>query len=350
MRQRPIWLENGRVYLIDQTVLPGRHETLEMTTPERMWQAIKRLEVRGAPAIGIAALLGVWLAVRDLGSGARADATRSAAMAAADYLATARPTAVNLFWALERAKSFFAHLPEDGTWAQAYQSFCQSVINEDDAACREIGRLGAELLPDGSRILTHCNAGALATAGWGTATAPVYYAREVLGRNIAVYADETRPLLQGARLTAWELAQAGVDVTLICDNMAGTVMARGFIDAVIVGTDRVAANGDFANKIGTYGVAVLAREHGIPFYVAAPTSSIDHDCPSGGAIPIEERDPAEVTGFGGRTVAPLEGVKVFNPAFDVTPARYVTAFLTEKGVVRAPFAEGLAALRTGETT
>jgi methylthioribose-1-phosphate isomerase len=252
---------------------------------------------------------------------------------------------VNLFWAVEKAKAFFRGVGEGNGWRQDYLAFCQAAIDEDDAACREIGRLGADLLADGSCILTHCNAGALATSGWGTATAPVYYAKEVQGRSISVFADETRPLLQGARLTAWELAKAGIDVTLICDNMAATVMARGLINAVIVGTDRVAANGDFANKIGTYGVAVLAKEHGIPFYVAAPTSSIDYECPTGEGIPIEERDPSEVTGFGGTQVAPLEGVKVFNPAFDVTPHRYVTAILTEKGVVRAPFAEGLAKIR-----
>jgi methylthioribose-1-phosphate isomerase len=310
-----------------------------------MWQSIKRLEVRGAPAIGIAALLGVWLALRPLKESASPEILRQTGLEAADYLATSRPTAVNLFWALDRARHFLRTSSLTGSWAREYLALCQSVIDDDDAACREIGRLGAELLADGSSILTHCNAGALATAGWGTATAPVYYAKEVLGRNISVYADETRPLLQGARLTAWELAQAGIQVTLICDNMAATVMARGLVQAVIVGTDRVAANGDFANKIGTYGVAVLAKEHGIPFYVAAPTSSIDHGCPDGASIPIEERDPAEVTGFGGTIVAPREGISVFNPAFDVTPARYVTAYLTEKGVVRTPFGEGLAALR-----
>jgi methylthioribose-1-phosphate isomerase len=345
MRQRPIWIDGERVHLINQTVLPGTFEVVEITTPERMWQAIKRLEVRGAPAIGIAALLGLWLGLRHLPRDASASLIQETAQPVADYLATSRPTAVNLFWALERAKAFLATIHTSSDWRTDYLRFCQQVIDADDAACREIGRHGAELLPDGSTILTHCNAGALATAGWGTATAPVYYAREVLGRKIAVYADETRPLLQGARLTAWELAQAGVDVTLICDNMAATVMARGLIDAVIVGTDRVAANGDFANKIGTYGLAVLAREHGIPFYVAAPTSSIDYQCPEGSAIPIEERDPSEVTAFAGSTVAPLQGVKVFNPAFDVTPAKFVTAFLTEKGVIRPPFTEGLARTR-----
>jgi methylthioribose-1-phosphate isomerase len=299
--------------------------------------------VRGAPAIGIAAAFGVYLGVREAGPGGAPGAVSAALDRVIAYLATSRPTAVNLFWALDRVKRVAGAADARGgasALKQALLAEAIALIDEDNAVCRAIGAHGAALVADGDTILTHCNAGGLATAQWGTALAIVYVAAEQ-GKRVSVYADETRPLLQGARLTAWELQQAGVPVTLITDNMAATVMAQGRVNAVIVGTDRVAANGDFANKIGTLGVAILAREFGIPLYVAAPLSSVDLSVASGAEIPIEERKPEEVSlGFGKRT-AP-EGVAIYNPAFDVTPARYVTAFITERGVVRAPFKEGLA--------
>jgi methylthioribose-1-phosphate isomerase len=262
----------------------------------------------------------------------------------ADYLATSRPTAVNLFWALDRMKRRAAELAADGRWTvpEAKQALLREALaiqSEDEETCRLIGVHALSLFEDGMSVLTHCNAGGLATAKYGTALAPFYLAKEQ-GIELKVFADETRPVLQGARLTAFELQQAGVDVTLICDNMAGMVMQKGWVQAVIVGTDRVAANGDVANKIGTYSVAVLAKAHGIPFYVACPLSTIDLTTPTGAEIPIEERHEDEVTqGFGKRT-AP-DGVKVYNPAFDVTPNEYVTAIITEKGIVRAPFSENL---------
>ncbi|MCL5994753.1 MAG: S-methyl-5-thioribose-1-phosphate isomerase [Chloroflexi bacterium] len=332
---------DGAARLIDQTLLPTELKYLDVTDVETMWEAIKVLRVRGAPAIGIAAAFGLYLAVRNSHT---VDTTNFKAEVdkAAAYLASSRPTAVNLFWALKRIQRLV-----DTNAGQPVPSIKEmmlaeaiAMIDEDNAVCRAIGEYGATLLVGQAdslpyRILTHCNAGGLATAQWGTALAPVYVAAEQ-GRHIHVYADETRPLLQGARLTAWELQQAGIPVTLITDNMAATVMSQGKVNAVIVGTDRVASNGDVANKIGTFGVAILAKEFGIPFYVAAPTSSIDMSLASGDLIPIEERKPEEVTeGFGKRT-APT-GVDVYNPAFDVTPHRYVTALITEKGIVRPPF-------------
>ena len=340
---------DGAARLIDQTLLPTELKYLDVTDVETMWDAIKALRIRGAPAIGIAAAFGVYLAVRDSPAGDyttfRAEVDR-----AAQYLAGSRPTAVNLFWALKRIQDLVAARATEPVPALKQRILDEALrmIDEDNAVCRAIGEHGLELLIEqggGSpprAILTHCNAGGLATAQRGTALAPVYVAAE-RGISIHVYADETRPLLQGARITAWELQQAGLPVTLITDNMAATVMAQGRIDAVIVVTDRVAANGDVANKIGTLGVAILAREFGAPFYVAAPTSSIDMSLASGELIPIEERKPEEVTeGFGRRTAPP--GVRVYNPAFDVTPNRYVTALITEKGVLRPPYGETLKAL------
>lgn len=326
--------------LVDQTLLPNELKYLDVIDIETMWEAIKVLRVRGAPAIGIAAAFGVYLGVR------ASPATQYAAFkadvdGAVSYLNTSRPTAVNLSWATRRIQKLVEANPGLAVPDLKARVLVEAInmVAEDNRVCKAIGELGAALINDGDSWLTHCNAGGLATAQWGTATAPFYVAIGQ-GKRLHVYADETRPLLQGARLTAWELQQVGVPVTLITDNMAATVMNQGRVQGVIVGTDRVAANGDVANKIGTLGVAILAKEFGVPFYVAAPTSSIDMSLASGDLIPIEERKAEEVTeGFGKRT-AP-HGIHVYNPAFDVTPHRYVTALITEKGIVRAPFDQGL---------
>ena len=334
------WVD-GRIHLIDQTLLPNEFKQIYCDDVESVWEAIKSLRVRGAPAIGIAgalgAVLGIW----------KSKATNYPDFAAelkkvTDYLATSRPTAVNLFWALKRIEQT-AEKHKDLEIEQlkgVLLDEAQNIIEEDRARCRAIGQHGLNLLRNGDTILTHCNAGGLATSDYGTALAVMFSAHES-GKNISVYADETRPLLQGARLTAWELMQAGIDVTLICDNMAAQVMKEGKIQCVIVGADRIAANGDTANKIGTYNVAILAKAHDLPFYVAAPTSTLDLSLKTGDLIPIEQRAPEEVTkGFGSRT-AP-EGVKVYSPAFDVTPAHLITAIITEKGIVRPPYEESLA--------
>jgi methylthioribose-1-phosphate isomerase len=273
----------------------------------------------------------------------------AAVQEAAGYLASSRPTAVNLFWALKRVQQAVAAAATDDVAAlkELVLKEALAIRDEDEAMCRAIGEHGAALLNDAAAVLTHCNAGTLATARYGTALAPVY-TLAARGKVLKVFADETRPLLQGARLTAWELHQAGIPVTLITDNMAATVMARGWVQAVTVGADRITANGDVANKIGTYGVAILAREHGIPFYVAAPASTFDLSLASGDQIPIEERDPAEVSHFGLRPIAP-EGISIFNPAFDVTPYRYVTAIITEKGVIRPPYKQNIARALSGES-
>lgn len=346
------WLQSVRwnsledhLDLLDQRLLPDEIVYLKLTTSEQVWDAIKQLAVRGAPAIGIAAAFGVYLGIRSF-AGSREELL-SEVLRQCDYLATSRPTAVNLFWALDRMRARAQTLlgpsaadttaPEEAK--QALLDEARTIQAEDEETCRLIGEHALTLFEDGMGVLTHCNAGGLATARYGTATAPMYLAKEK-GMSLKVFADETRPVLQGARLTAFELQQAGIDVTLICDNMAGAVMSKGWIQAVIVGTDRVAANGDVANKIGTYSVAVLAKAHGIPFYVACPMSTIDLNTPTGADIPIEERHEDEITqGFGKRT-AP-QGVKVFNPAFDVTPNEYVTAIITEKGIIRAPYSENL---------
>ncbi|GIQ69895.1 S-methyl-5-thioribose-1-phosphate isomerase [Xylanibacillus composti] len=328
--------------MLDQRLLPEEIVYLQLRTPEEVWEGIRHLKVRGAPAIGISAAFGVYLAIQH----ARGNTAelREAVEKACSYLATSRPTAVNLFWALDRMKGKAASLAQDaGLEAESFkQAMLQEAIQiqaEDEETCRLIGEHALTLFKDGMGVLTHCNAGGLATAKYGTALAPFYLAQEK-GMPLKVFADETRPVLQGARLTAFELQQAGVDVTLICDNMAGMVMSKGWIQAVIVGTDRVAANGDVANKIGTYSVAVLAKAHGIPFYVACPMSTIDLNTPTGKEIPIEERHEDEITvGFGKRT-APV-GVKVYNPAFDVTPHEYVTAIITEKGIVYPSYQENL---------
>lgn len=315
------WIGNentGHLRLLDQTVLPTEETYLDCRTVQDVWDAIKRLSVRGAPAIGIAAAYGCVI-------GAQNDAFE----AAADHLATSRPTAVNLFWAIDRMKRVEPRTP-DALLAEA-----RTIHEEDRAMCRAIGQNALPLIErldaDRRGVLTHCNAGALATGGIGTATAPMYVAQET-GVAFQVFADETRPLLQGARLTAFELAAAGIDVTLICDDMAAQVMREGRIGMVITGADRIAGNGDAANKIGTYNLAVLARHHGIPFYVAAPSSTFDLSIDSGDAIPIEQRAAEEITeGFGRRT-APAD-VKTYSPAFDVTPHDLIDAIVTERGII-----------------
>ncbi len=331
----------GCIRILDQTRLPETACFLDIRDLPSLWDAIKTLQVRGAPAIGVAAAMGLVLAVQDDQGGAAG--LLAALHRAADYLATSRPTAVNLFWALARmrqAAQLAAGLPP-AAFKDRMLDEAGRIRDDDLKMCRAIGRHGAALLRDGQTILTHCNAGGLATSGYGTALAPVYIAREQ-GKNIRVYADETRPLLQGARLTAWELMRAGVDVTLICDNTAAQVMREGRIDAVLVGADRIAANGDCANKIGTYGVAVLAQAHKVPFYVLAPSTTFDGDAPNGAAIPIEERGAEEITqGFGRRT-APA-GIKVYAPAFDVTPAELITGIICEHGLIKAPFPQPLLA-------
>lgn len=338
MRVKPIFEENGRVSLIDQTKLPGAEVLVEITTVQRMWEAIRRLEVRGAPAIGLAAAFGVWLAVRGTGFPDHASFVKAVEEAGA-YLNTSRPTAVNLSWATAR---MLRAARSPSCTADALLEEARRMLREDAAACRAIGEQGAPLLGICSTVLTHCNAGALATSEYGTALAPIYVLAE-RGRRLHVYSDETRPLLQGSRLTAWELARAGISVTTICDNMAGSLMGKGEIDAVIVGADRIAANGDFANKIGTYSLAVLAQYHGIPFYTAAPFSTVDFAIKSGTEIPIEERDGDEVRCLGGVYTAPRD-VPVYNPAFDVTRHELVTAIITERGVASPPFDQTLRAL------
>lgn len=331
----------GFVKMIEQTKLPMEYNFVDVRTIEDMWHRIKILDVRGAPAIGIAAAMGVVLGVQDF-KGSRADFDKEL-VRVTDYLASSRPTAVNLFWALDRMKkrcSDNADLDSDAMIRKLYEE-ALLVLDEDKKICRSMGKHGQTLMKDGQTALTHCNAGGLATGDYGTALA-VFFAAKEAGKTIHVFADETRPLLQGARLTTWELMQDGIDVTLICDNMAGHVMKEGKIDMVFVGSDRIAANGDAANKIGTYSVSVLAKEHNIPFYVVAPFSTFDMTLEHGGLIPIEERDPVEVTeGFGSRT-AP-EGVKVYSPAFDVTPCAHIAGIVTEFGVIENPNTEAVRA-------
>ncbi len=336
----------GRIRMVDQTRLPNELVYLETRDLNEIWTAIKTLQVRGAPAIGIAAAMGVIAAVQDYVA-ETGRALLAEVMRAVDYLATSRPTAVNLFWALARMQAL-AERESGCDPATLKDLLAREALNiwaEDRAMCRAIGKHGAALLKDGQTVLTHCNAGGLCAAQYGTALAPIYMACEQ-GKHIRVYADETRPLLQGARLTAWELMQAGIEVVLICDSMAAQVMKEGRIQMVMVGADRIAANGDSANKIGTYGVAVLAQAHAIPFYVLAPTSTFDLSLASGDSIPIEERGAEEITqGFGRRT-AP-EQVKVYAPAFDVTPARLITGIICEKGILAPPFGPALEqAMRT----
>lgn len=331
------WQER-KLTIIDQTLLPNAVKYIELTTVADVWEAIKVLRVRGAPAIGISAAYGVVVAA--LNANHKTDIQK-----AIDYLATSRPTAVNLFYALGRMKGVLdAAAPNLSHEAlvKLLEAEANRIFEEDVAMCRAIGEHGATLLAQDCGILTHCNAGGLATSGYGTALAPMYIAQEQ-GLSFKVYADETRPLLQGARLTAWELSQAGIDVTLVCDNMAAQIMRAGLVDLIIVGADRIAANGDTANKIGTYAVATLAKAHNIPFYVAAPSSTFDLETPDGDAIPIEQRDAAEVCHVQESSIAP-EGIAVYNPAFDVTPAELIAGFITDRGILTPPYATSIAGI------
>lgn len=339
---------SGFVRLIDQTRLPTEYTRIDCRDVSSVWEAIRVLRVRGAPAIGIAAGYGAVLGgQRPLqGGGASAD-VMAGVRAGSAHLRTSRPTAVNLFWALDRIDRVLeqASALASDALLERVLSEAHAIAREDRQMCRQIGAFGAELAPRGAGVLTHCNAGGLATADYGTALAVIFSAHEQ-GKAIHVYADETRPLLQGARLTAWELQRRGVPVTLICDNMAAQVMKEGKVQMVVVGADRIAANGDTANKIGTYGVALLARAHGIPFYVAAPSSTFDLALADGSAIPIEQRDPSEITAGFGRRTAP-EGIDVYNPAFDVTPAALIDGIITERGVIR-PVSESNIRAQLGE--
>jgi methylthioribose-1-phosphate isomerase len=335
-----IWWENGELFLLDQTQLPLAIVGERQETIEQVSDSIKALKVRGAPAIGVAGAYGLLVGIkadREL----PVDDFMARVESQAAWLGEARPTAVNLKWGLKRMVDF-AKKQSYSSSRELYTLLVEEAKHihmEDRELCRMIGVHGAELIKPGIGILTHCNAGSLATSEFGTATSPMYVAHQ---NNVPfrVYADETRPLLQGARLTSWELQQAGIDVTLITDNMAAHIMSQGLIDIVITGTDRTAANGDVANKIGTMGVAILAKHFGIPFYVALPYSTIDFNMPEGAGIPIEERDPEEVTNFGARRTAP-ENIKVRSPAFDVTPNELVTGLITERGIIRPPFKENL---------
>ncbi|HEX4945827.1 MAG TPA: S-methyl-5-thioribose-1-phosphate isomerase [Blastocatellia bacterium] len=342
------WTDEG-VVMIDQRLLPTEETYPVFKTYEEVAAAIKDMVVRGAPAIGVAAAMGVALGARNIGTNDAAQFDQQF-QTICDVLAGTRPTAVNLFWAIERMRTLYDKLKAEGL---PLAEICLRLTDEakrmheeDVAINKAMGANGAELIPDGATVLTHCNAGALATAGYGTALG-VIRAAVGTGKNVAVYADETRPFLQGARLTAWELHKDNIPVTLITDNMAGHFMKAGKLDCVIVGADRIAANGDVANKIGTYSVAVLAKENDIPFYVAAPISTIDLNTKTGDDIPIEQRPETEVTHVKGAQLSP-EGITIANPAFDVTPNRYVTAIITERGVARAPYVESLQKLVRGE--
>jgi len=335
------WKDDA-VVMIDQRKLPASEVYVTCKTANEVAKAIKTMVIRGAPAIGVAAAMGIAVGMtRSRATGTKQFTTEF--QKTCELMAGTRPTAVNLFWAIERMKKAFAAAAQDGQSVDEIKrrlvAEARAIHDEDVQSCRTMGAYGATLVPSSARILTHCNAGALATAGYGTALGVIRAAAEQ-GKTIAVLADETRPFLQGARLTAWELVRDGIDTTVITDNMAGAMMRLGQVDLVVVGADRIAANGDVANKIGTYSVAVLAKEHGIPFYVAAPLSTVDLHTPDGSRIPIEERNEREVTHVGANRLTP-EGARIRNPAFDVTPSQYVTAIITERGIARAPFHESL---------
>ena len=333
------------IVMIDQRKLPGTEVYVSCRTATEVAKAIKTMVIRGAPAIGVAAAMGIALGMkRSKATGTKAFATEF--QKTGELMAATRPTAVNLFWAIDRMKDAFADAAQSGCSVeeikQRLEVTARRIHDDDVASCRAMGAHGATLVPQGARILTHCNAGALATAGYGTALGVIRAAAEQ-GKGITVLADETRPFLQGARLTAWELVRDHIDTTVITDNMAGSMMRLGHVDLVVVGADRIAANGDVANKVGTYPVAVLAKEHGIPFYVAAPMSTVDLKTADGSGIPIEERSAREVTHVGSSRLTP-EGAHIRNPAFDVTPHKYITAIITERGIARAPYEASLAQL------
>jgi methylthioribose-1-phosphate isomerase len=339
-----IALEADCIVMVDQRKLPSAEVYVRCKTPMEVAKAIKTMVIRGAPAIGVAAAMGIALGMeKSKASGTRQFATEF--QKTCDLMAGTRPTAVNLFWAIERMKRSFSEGALAGESVEQLKTRlrveAERIHDEDVASCKAIGSFGAALIPDGARILTHCNAGALATAGYGTALGVIRGAIEA-GKRVRVLADETRPFLQGSRLTAWELLKDGIDTTIITDNMAGTLMFGGEIDVVVVGADRIAANGDTANKIGTYTVAILAKEHGIPFYVAAPWSTIDLAIGDGSQIPIEERAAREVTHVGGSQLTP-DGAGIRNPAFDVTPHKYITAIVTDRGIFTPPFDKSLKA-------
>jgi methylthioribose-1-phosphate isomerase len=342
------WKDDA-IVMIDQRKLPTAEVYVTCKTAKDVAKAIKTMVIRGAPAIGVAAAMGIALGMRrSSATGTKQFVTEFQRVC--DLMAATRPTAVNLFWAIDRMKKTFAEAAQRGLSVAELQvrleDEARAIHDEDVQSCRTMGAHGASLVPESARILTHCNAGALATAGYGTALGVIRAAVEQ-GKRVAVLADETRPFLQGARLTAWELVKDGIDTTVITDNMAAAMMRLQQVDLVVVGADRIAANGDVANKIGTYGVAVLAKEHGIPFYVAAPISTVDLGTPDGSRIPIEERNDREVTHVGTSRLTPV-GARIRNPAFDVTPSRYVTAIITERGIARAPYEESLSQLVRGE--
>ena len=335
-------LQDGVIVMVDQRKLPAQEVYVRCRTAPEVAKAIRTMVIRGAPAIGVAAAMGLALGMRR----STAKGTRQFAVEfqkICDLLAATRPTAVNLFWAIDRMKRAFAEGAQAGESPEELSGRldreARAIHDEDVASCRAMGGFGAEMVPDGARVLTHCNAGALATAGYGSALGVIRAAVEQ-GKKIAVFADETRPFLQGARLTAWELVRDGINTTVITESMAGPLMRAGEIDIVVVGADRIAANGDTANKIGTYTVAVMAREHSIPFYVAAPLSTIDLSTVDGDHIPIEERDQREVSHLGSSQLTPV-GAKIRNPAFDVTPHRYIAGIITERGILRPPYSESL---------
>ena len=334
------WSPSGAVRIVDQRALPEAKIERDLESGEAVAEAIRTLQLRGAPLIGIAAAMGLVAGTRDLRAAPR-DRFLGRFDELVRLLGATRPTGVNLRWALDRMARVAAETPDtwggSGVW-ERLQAEATAIWEEDRAMCRRIGEVGLPLVPDGATVLTHCNAGALATGGIGTALAPIYLAHEA-GRRLHVFVDETRPVLQGARLTAWELVHAGIPCTVIADAVAGSLMRQAKVDVVIVGADRIAANGDFANKIGTYSLAVLALHHGVPFYCAAPSTTIDPALSDGDGIPIEQRGPEEVKTVAGRPVAPAAAAAL-NPAFDVTPARYVTGFVTDRGLEKPPFGDG----------
>ena len=335
---KTIFWENGKVKILDQTALPAKVVYQAITTTEEMTQAIKTMKVRGAPLIGVAAAYGVVLSAT-LPKDVSYDEFKKEVKRGIAIIANTRPTAYNLFAALDRMRKILESENDPNVAKLKLIEEAEQIRKEDERICQKIGENGESLLPDNSKVLTHCNAGALATAGIGTALAPIYLAKEK-GKYIEVFTSETRPLLQGARLTAWELTANKIPVTLICDSAVGVVLRNKRVDLCIVGADRIASNGDTANKIGTYSMAVLAKENGIPLYVAAPSTTFDRNIESGADIPIEERSEYEITKLSYGSIAP-QGIRCFNPAFDVTPAKYITAFITDRGILKPPFEQSI---------